>query len=76
MSRLKGWCCGPSDRQDSCPIGERLAGACSHCCTALYMAGVLSHNPHVYKSTHRSCHIVDRAGNQGANEELVSQVLS
>ena len=76
MSRLKGWCCGPSDRSDSCPSGERLAGACCHCSSAVYMAGVLANNPNVYSSTNRSCHIIDRANVQAANTEIVGQVLS
>jgi hypothetical protein len=76
MSRLKCWCCGPSDRSDSCPPGERLAGACCHWSSALYIAGVLSHNPNVYSSKHRGCHLIDRANNQAVNEEIASQVLS
>ena len=76
MSRLKGWCCGPSDRSDSCPSGERLAGACCHFSSAVYMAGVLGNNPNVYSSTNRSCHIIDRANVQAANTEIVGQVLS
>ena len=76
MSRLKGWCCGPSDRSDSCPSGERLAGACCHCSSAVYMAGVLANNPNVYSSTNRLCHIIDRANVQAANTEIVGQVLS
>ena len=75
LSRLKGWCCGPSDRADSCPVGERLAGACSHCSSAVYLAGVLAYNPHEFKSTHRTCHVIDRAANPSENEEIVSEVL-
>ena len=76
MSRLKSWCCGPSDRSDSCPPGERLAGACCHCSSALYIAGVLAYNPNVFSSTDRGCHLLDRASNQAANQEIVSQVLT
>ena len=76
MSRLKGWCCGPSDRSDSCPPGERLAGACCHCSSAVYIAGVLAHTPNVFSSRHRSCHLIDRANNQAANQEIASQVLT
>ena len=76
MARLKYWCCGPSDRSDSCAPGERLAGACCHCSSALYISGVLSHNPNAYSSKYRRCHLFDRAINQAANEEIVRQVLS
>ena len=76
MSRLKGWCCGPSDRDDSCPSGERLAGACCHSSSAVYIAGVLPHHPNVFSSTHRTCHIIDCGNNQLANQEIASQVFT
>ena len=76
LSRLKSWCCGPSDKSDSCPPGERLAGACCHSSSALYIAGVLAHNPHLFSSKHRGCHLIDRAANQAANQEIASQVLT
>ena len=76
MSRLKGWCCGPSDRADSCPPGERLAGACCHSSSAVYIAGVLSHNPNVFSSAHRGCHLIDRANNLLANQEIAAEVLT
>ena len=76
MSRLKGWCCGPSDRADSCPPGERLAGACCHSSSAVYIAAVLSHNPNVFSSAHRGCHLIDRANNLRANQEIAAEVLT
>ena len=76
MRRLKGWCCGPSDRSDSCAIGERLAGACCHSSSAVYLAGVLSHHPHLFSSSHRTCHHIDRANDQLANQKNAAQVLT
>ena len=76
LSRLKGWCCGPSDRSDSCPPGERLAGACCHSSSAIYIAGVLPHSPNAFSSTHRGCHLIDRANIQAANQEIAAQVLT
>ena len=76
LSRLKGWCCGPSDRSDSCPIEERLAGACSHSSTAIYIAGILSHNPNAFSSSHRVMHLIDRANIQAANQEVAAEVLA
>ena len=76
MSRLKGWCCGPSDRSDSCPPGERLAGACCHSATAVYIAGVLAHHPNEFSSTHRQCHLIDRADVVASNQEVVQEVMT
>lgn len=75
MSRLKCWICGPA-AGDACPLGERLAGCCSHCSTAVYLAAVLPNNPNLFVSHHRSCQLLDRANPQRLDEDLVAEVLS
>ena len=75
MSRLKCWACGPT-AGDACPVGERLAGCCSHCSTAWYMAAVLPGNPQQFLSRHRDCNLLDRVNPQQVNMDVMSQVLS
>ena len=72
--KFQAWICGPG-RQDSCPIGERLAGCCSHVASAMYMAGVLASNPALYKPRGRACHIVDRGNRGGGDIQTVSEVF-
>ena len=38
LQRLMSYCCG-SAQANSCSVGERLVGACSHCVVALTLAG-------------------------------------
>ena len=75
MLRLKGWICGPT-ANDSCPLGERMAGACSHCSTAMYLAAVLASNPQLFRPKARSCHLLDRGNPQAMDEEITSEVTS
>ena len=74
MARLKGWICGPTGRQ-ACPLGERLAGSCSHCATAMYIAAVIPGNPQIYHSKSRGCHLLDRANPQAMDEEILSEMM-
>ena len=75
MARIKCWMCGPSVA-DSCPLGERLDGCCSHCSAAVYLCGTLANNPLLFNTRHRNCHILDRANQQQMNEDLASEVIS
>ena len=53
------YCCGAA-QATSCPIGERLVGACSHCATALCFTAVYPGNPGAFTTTHREVRLVDR----------------
>ena len=59
LQRLMGYCCGPS-KTNSCPIGERLVGCCSHCATALCLSTVVPGDPTVFKTKHRVTNLLDR----------------
>ena len=75
MARMKGWICGPTGR-NSCPLGERLAGCCSHCATAMYIGAVIPANQQLYQSKSRGCHLLDRANPQAMDEEVIAQITS
>ena len=75
LARLKCWICGPT-AGDACPPGERLAGCCSHCSTAVYLAAVLPGNPNLFRSHHRSCHMLDRANPHRMDEDIAEEVFS
>ena len=44
LQRLMYWCCGPA-KSNSCPIGERLVGCCSHCAAAIAFGTVVPNDP-------------------------------
>ena len=75
LARLKCWICGPS-AADACPVGERLAGCCSHCSAAEYLAAVLANNPNLFKPRHRGCNLLDRANPQAMDHDIVTEVMS
>ena len=59
LHRLMSYCCGAA-HANSCPIGERLVGACSHCTTLLTLSTVLPANPAEFSTTHRGTRLLDR----------------
>ena len=59
---------------NSCPVGERLVGACSHCVTALTLASVYPGHPNEFCSTHRGVQLVDRKNPQQMDIATVSEV--
>ena len=59
LQHLLSYCCGVV-QATSCPIGERLVGACSHCATALCFTAVYPGNPGAFTTTHREVRLVDR----------------
>ena len=59
LRRIFSYCCGAA-QANSCPVGERLVGACSHCVTALTLASVYPGHPNEFSSTHRGVRLVDR----------------
>ena len=59
LHRLMSYCCG-SAHANSCPVGERLVGACSHCITALTFTAVHPANPAEFITTHRGIRLLDR----------------
>ena len=55
LKNLVGYAC----LRDSCPIGLRLLGCCSHVATAVMLLGVFSHNPDAFSSTHKQINYLD-----------------
>ena len=60
---LLSYCCGTA-QPNSCPVGERLVGACSHCVVALTLSAVYPGNPNLFSSTHRGVRLLDRRNPQ------------
>ena len=70
---IMSYCCGPS-KANMCPVGERLAGICSHAATVLYTGCVLPQNLALFRSTHRSIQLIDRRNPVAMNIETLSEV--
>jgi hypothetical protein len=60
LQRLICWCCGPS-KNNSCPVGERLVGCCSHVATAISFTAVVPADPTALITTHRGVRLLDRS---------------
>ena len=73
LQGLLSYCCGPS-RANACPVGERLAGCCSHVATVLGFAAVAPANPEIILSTHRGTRLVDRKNPVELDTEVVAEV--
>ena len=73
LQRLMGWCCGPS-RADTCPIGERLVGCCTHCATSLWFSAVIPMDPTAFTTTHHGTHLMDRRNHLQMDVETASEV--
>ena len=56
---LLSYCCG-SAHPNSCPVGERLVGACGHCISILALSTVLPAQPQEFTTTHRGTRLLDR----------------
>ena len=73
LHRLMSYCCGAA-RATSCPIGERLVSACSHCLVALSLAAVYPADHGQFRTTHRDVRLVDRKNPQQMNVGTVAEV--
>lgn len=73
LAGIFSYCCGPC-RANGCPIGERLAGICSHGSTVLYVGCVLPQNLALFQSTHRSIQLIDRRNPVAMDLETVMEV--
>ena len=73
LQRLMYYCCG-SAQANSCSVGERLVGACSHCVVALTLAAVYPGHPNLFSSTHRGVRLVDRKNPQPMDIATVAEV--
>ena len=73
LRRIFSYCCGAA-QANSCPVGERLVGACSHCVTALTLASVYPGHPNEFSSTHRGVRLVDRKNPQQMDIATVTEV--
>ena len=56
--RIQMYICGPRTLA-KCKVGARLVGTCAHVATALYLCGLLAHNPAAFKSTWRELNYID-----------------
>ena len=52
--------CGPRS-QDKCKVGARTCTGCAHVAAAVYVCGVLAHNPALFKTTWRNINYLDAA---------------
>ena len=73
LQRLMSYCCGTA-QPNSCPVGERLVGACSHCVVALTLSAVYPGNPNLFSSTHRGVRLLDRRNPQQMDIATVAEV--
>ena len=55
---------------DSCKIGVRTCGACSHCIAGLLLLGNYNHQPQNFRSTHKVLHLFDPANIEALNLPL------
>ena len=58
LKHLKMWVCGPR-RPGHCRQGARISSPCAHTTTAIYLLGVVAHNPGVYQSGYREINYLD-----------------
>ena len=56
--RIQMYICGPRV-PGKCKTGARTCGCCAHVSTAVYICGVLSHNPGLFKTRWRNINYVD-----------------
>ena len=73
LSRLMSYCCGRAHPK-SCPIGERLVGACSHCSTALALVAILPTYPLEFSTTHQGTRLLDRSNPHQMDSSTVSEM--
>ena len=67
------YCCG-SARASSCPIGERLVGACCHCATAICLASVYPNNQAAFSTTHKRVRLLDRKNQPQMDSATVAEM--
>ena len=70
---ILSYCCGPC-KSTGCPVGERLAGICSHAATVMYAGCVLPHHPAMFQTTHRNVQLIDRRNPFMMDVEILSEV--
>ena len=73
LQRLMYWCCGPA-KSNSCPIGERLVGCCSHCAAAIAFGTVVPNDPAAFKTTYRGTRLLDRNNPTELDRTTTSEV--
>ena len=73
VQRLMSYCCG-SSRATSCPIGERLVGACCHCAAAICFTAVYPTNPEAFSSTHRRVRLLDRKNQPQMDSATIAEM--
>eukprot|EP00088_Acartia_fossae_P032498 TRINITY_DN33269_c0_g1_i1.p1 TRINITY_DN33269_c0_g1~~TRINITY_DN33269_c0_g1_i1.p1 ORF type:complete len:105 (-),score=12.06 TRINITY_DN33269_c0_g1_i1:266-580(-) len=74
LKRLTMWCCGPRTGRNACPSGARTNSPDCHVSLGVYLAGVLPHHPEHFKTTHKSCNMLDSSNPGHINAELLQAV--
>ena len=67
LQRIGMFICGPritGPVAGRCRIGARVSTPCAHVITGIYAAGVVAHQPQLFRSTWRSHHYLDCAVNR------------
>ena len=59
-----------------CRVGARTATCCSHCAAILYVLGIISWAPAIFKSRHLRYHYFDKANPDAMNRDLVAGLLN
>ena len=77
LQRIIMFCCGPrACVRHICPIGARTVVPCGHTLFCVYAAGLLSHDPGAFVTTHQRVNYIDVANPIDFNEELWSEHLN
>ena len=73
LQYLLSYCCGGA-QPNSCPVGERLVGCCSHCTTAIYLSTVHPAFPALLSTSHRGVRLLDRKNPQQLDQATLTEV--
>ena len=73
LQYLLSYCCGGA-QPNSCPVGERLIGCCSHCTTAIYLSTVHPAFPALLSTSHRGVRLLDRKNPQQLDLATLTEV--
>ena len=73
--RIQMFICGPRV-PGKCKTGARTCSCCSHVATAVYVCGVLSHNPALFKTRWRDINYVDAGRTPAHTTDILAGLAS
>ena len=73
LQRVFSYACGNA-HANSCAIGERLVGACSHCKVALALAGAYPGNQGLFCTTHQDVNLLNRKNNPNMDAATLTEM--